>query len=206
MAPFVSLAQVGDVEFGVVVQRLKGLVPQELFDVVEVGIALDHLGCTGAPERVRRDGDRQIKIIGILMDSSTHAALGQRLACCVDEDGVGLRTLQHVRSHTPDVGGQPFQGGLADGDEAFPPAFADDTGDTVFKVKVGQGQAFQFADPDTGRVKQLDGRPVHDTGWRAGVDLAHELPDLGMSQNAVRQKMRFPDIPEMPGQVTGDEA
>jgi len=27
-----------------------------------------------------------------------------------------------------------------------------------------------------------------------------------MSQNAVRQKMRFPDIPEMPGQVTGDEA
>ena len=45
MAPGVGFAQVGDVEAGVVVEGVEALVSEEFFDVVEVGVALDHLGC-----------------------------------------------------------------------------------------------------------------------------------------------------------------
>ena len=39
------------------IQRLEGLVSEQLLDVVEVGVRLDHLRRAGAPERVRRDAD-----------------------------------------------------------------------------------------------------------------------------------------------------
>ena len=38
-----GLLQVGDVESGVVVQGLEGAVAEQLLDMVEVGVALDHL-------------------------------------------------------------------------------------------------------------------------------------------------------------------
>ena len=204
VTPLMGLLKVGDVEFGVVVQGLEGLVPEQLLDVVEVGVALDHLGRAAAPERVRRDGDRQFQLLGVLVDSGTHAVLPQRPAVGVDEDGVRPGPAEQVRPYAPDVGGQPFQGGLADRHEAFLPALPDDTGNALLKVKVGKYESFQFADADAGRVKQLDGGSVHDAVRRAGVDLAHELTDLGMRQHAVRQKMRFPDVLKMPGQVAGD--
>jgi len=46
----VGFAQVGDVEPGVVVEGLEALVSEDLLDVVEVGVALDHLAGAGPPE------------------------------------------------------------------------------------------------------------------------------------------------------------
>ena len=57
VAAFVGFAQVGDVEPGVVVEGLEAGVAEELLDVVEVGVALDHLGGAAAPEGVRGDVD-----------------------------------------------------------------------------------------------------------------------------------------------------
>jgi len=58
VAALMGFVQVGDVEPGVAVEGLEAGVPQELLDVVKVGVALDHLG--GAASPVGDEG-RQLK-------------------------------------------------------------------------------------------------------------------------------------------------
>ena len=211
MTALVSLLQVGDVELGVVVQGLKALVSQELLDVVEVGIALDHLACAGPPERVRGDGKVHVKTGCIFPNALAHGVLRQRRAMICQEDSVGggspggsavaqRAMARQVRSHAADVGGQPFEGGLANGNEAFLPPLPDDAGNAALQIQVGEGEPFQFADSDAGRVKQLNGGPVADAGRLAGVDPAHELPHLGMGEHTFRQKLGFADVGQLPGQ------
>jgi hypothetical protein len=56
----VRVAQVGDVEPGVVVEGLEALVPEELLDVVEVGVALDHPAGAG-PQKGGEDRGKAAK-------------------------------------------------------------------------------------------------------------------------------------------------
>ena len=52
-----GLFEVVDVELGVVLEGAEGLVAQEFFDVVEVGVGADHFGRAGSAEGVGGDVD-----------------------------------------------------------------------------------------------------------------------------------------------------
>lgn len=57
--------------------------------------------------------------VGVVMDSRPDSVLFEWLAVGVDEYGVRALAPEHIRAHAPDVGCEPLQGGLADGNEAF---------------------------------------------------------------------------------------
>lgn len=74
--------------------------PQELLDVVEVGVALDHFACAASAEGVRCDGYIKTKLPTVIMYPGTDAVLSQRLAVGVEEYGVGPAAFEHERPHT----------------------------------------------------------------------------------------------------------
>jgi len=188
------LLKVGDVELGVVVQGLEALVSQELLDVVQVGVALDHLACATPPEGVRRDLDIETELTAVFPDTLTHGVLRQCRAMIGKKHRVRCPAFRQVRPHATDVGSDPLQGRLADRNEALLPALPYHPGNAMLKVKVGERKPFQFADPDAAGVKKLDGGAVPYAGRRAGVDLAQELAHLGMSENAAGKQLRFLDV------------
>jgi hypothetical protein len=211
VAALVGFAQVGDVEAGVAVEGLEAAVPEELLDVVEIGVALDHLGGAAPAEGVRGDVDVQPELTAVAAYAIAQGMLRERPAGLVDEDGGAIAVAETMasereRPYAPDVGGEPFAGGLADGNVAFFPPLPHDAGNAAFDVEIRDREAFELADPDAARVQQFEGGAVADTGRRGGVDLAHELLDLGMAEDACGQQVGYLDIVQVAGQWTAGQA
>ena len=82
-----GLAEVGDVELGVVLEDLKRFVSKQFLDVVDVGVGFDHLGGAAATEGVGRDLELEAGHGGVATDDDTDAALVPSPASAVEEHG-----------------------------------------------------------------------------------------------------------------------
>jgi len=84
----VSLLEILNIQPGISVEGLEALMSQELFNVVEIGVAFDEFTGAAPPESVRRDGVVQIHRTSNLPDSGPELMAGQGISVFRQEHGV----------------------------------------------------------------------------------------------------------------------
>ena len=181
----VGLFEVVDVEFCVVFEGGKGLVAEEFFDVVEVGIGADHFGGAGAAEGVRGDVDIELGLFGVTMQPVADSVGGEWVSVVIEEDFGSLCVLTHGEEGTCafDVVDEMAEGCFTNGYHAFFVAFAGDFAGGVVEIDVLELEFFELTNADSGRIQEFQDSAVSDACRCGGINGFDDLPDLGMGED-----------------------
>ena len=186
MAFAVRLAQVGNGEFGVVLEGVEGLVSEQFLDVVHVRAGAQKLRRTRSAERVRRDVDGDADGIGVVVHEPPEDVIRKALALGVEEDGLLGPVAQQERPHGREVALGVAQGRLADRDDALLAALAVDKGRGHASLQKGhdlpsvtqwsshgRSVGLKAVRPASGRTQQCPGQGYHLSA--ASLGAAHPL-------------------------------
>ena len=109
-------------------------VAQQQLDDAQIGAAIQQVGRKGVPQAVRRQFTVNTCFFSIALDDVPERLAGHAITTASREQVVGLPLEQNFHARRVDEIGEPALGFLAQRDQAFTIALADDAQDTLVEV------------------------------------------------------------------------
>ena len=136
------------------------------------------------PESVRADGFGDAVFLSQVLDNQENHLSGQSCATTIEEYNIGeFGFWSDVQSCAFDILEQNFQAGVADGDEPFLAALADNAQETVFSVDVADLQSNEFGNTQSAAVQHFNHGLVAVAIGLAEVDAVDHLLDFLNAQH-----------------------